>query len=126
MFSLWQGTIPCGKTDSKENWLWFVLKDDVWKDHEKLVADTTPYIPGSFDHTLWNPAEKINSGYKVWEFLLYFYGLHPWLFLQHSTQQILETLLQACSRNLDFNTGGNFPDEAVCCSQHDHCKASIA
>jgi hypothetical protein len=45
-----------------------------------LVADATPYIPGSFDRPPRNPAEKISSGYKAWEFLLYFYGLGPALF----------------------------------------------
>ncbi len=29
-----------------------------------------------------NPAEKISSGYKAWEFLLYFYGLGPCLFFK--------------------------------------------
>lgn len=46
----------------------------------KLVAQTTPYIPGSFDRPPRNPAEKISSGYKAWEFLLYFFGLGPCLF----------------------------------------------
>ncbi|KAE9390159.1 hypothetical protein BT96DRAFT_833830, partial [Gymnopus androsaceus JB14] len=46
----------------------------------QAVAACTPYIPGSFDHPPRNPAEKINSGYKAWEFLLYFYGLGPCLF----------------------------------------------
>lgn len=45
-----------------------------------MVADATPYLPGSFDRPPRNPAEKINSGYKAWEFLLYFYGLGPCLF----------------------------------------------
>jgi hypothetical protein len=45
-----------------------------------MVADATPYIPGSFDRAPRNPAEKISSGYKAWEFLLYFYGLGPALF----------------------------------------------
>lgn len=43
--------------------------------HGKLVADANLYFPGSFDRAPRNPAEKINSGYKAWEFLLYFFGL---------------------------------------------------
>ncbi len=35
----------------------------------------TPYISGSFDWPPQNIAEKISSGYKAWEFLLYFFGL---------------------------------------------------
>jgi len=42
----------------------------------KTVADATPYIPGSFDRPPQNP-ERISSGYKAWEFLLYFFGLGP-------------------------------------------------
>ena len=40
----------------------------------------TPYLPGSFDRTPRNPAEKINSGYKAWEYLMYIFGLGPGLF----------------------------------------------
>ncbi len=34
----------------------------------------------SFDRPPQNPAEKISSGYKAWEFLTYFFGLGPGLF----------------------------------------------
>ncbi|KAF8978516.1 hypothetical protein BDQ17DRAFT_1394725 [Cyathus striatus] len=74
---LWRGTFEYDKTDSRDSWDWVVLKGDVWKEHGKQVADITPYIPGSFDRPPRNPAEKINSGYKAWEFLLYFFGLGP-------------------------------------------------
>ena len=37
----------------------------------------TPYLPTSFDRAPRNPAEKINSGYKAWEFLLYLFALGP-------------------------------------------------
>jgi hypothetical protein len=78
---LWRGTFECDKTDNKNLWEWSVLSDkDTWKAHGQMVADATPYIPGSFDRPPRNPAEKISSGYKAWEFLLYFYGLGPALF----------------------------------------------
>ncbi|KAG2739992.1 hypothetical protein P692DRAFT_20754473, partial [Suillus brevipes Sb2] len=35
------------------------------------------FLPGSFDRPPRNPAEKINSGYKAWEWLLYLYGMAP-------------------------------------------------
>ena len=54
--------------------------DDVWIKHSKLVADTASYIPGSFNWPPHNPAEKISSGYKAWEFLLYFFVLGPAIF----------------------------------------------
>lgn len=80
MIPLWRGTFECDNSDDKTNWQWAVLKGQAWKDHGKAVADATPYIPGSFDRPPRNPAEKINSGYKAWEFLLYFFGLGPCLF----------------------------------------------
>jgi hypothetical protein len=78
MIPLWRATIDCDKTDDKELWTWAALRDPaVWKSHGQSVADATPYIPGSFDRPPRNPAEKISSGYKAWEFLLYFFGLGP-------------------------------------------------
>lgn len=79
--SLWRGKLDCEKTDDRATWDWAILKDaKIWKEHGKAVADCTPYIPGSFDRPPRNPAEKISSGYKAWEYLLYFYGLGPCLF----------------------------------------------
>jgi hypothetical protein len=43
------------------------------------VANALPYLPGSFDRPPRNIAEKLMSGYKAWEFLLYLYGLAPGL-----------------------------------------------
>ena len=34
-----------------------------------------PYLPGSFEDTLQNLAEKINFKYKAWEFLMYIFVL---------------------------------------------------
>ncbi len=77
MLSLFRGTIKCGKRDTKESWDWAVLQGDVWETHGKLVAGAAPYLPGSFDKAPRNPVEKLNSGYKAWEFLVYLYGLCP-------------------------------------------------
>ncbi|KAJ6566790.1 hypothetical protein B0H19DRAFT_1067069 [Mycena capillaripes] len=77
---LWRGSFDCDRTDSTDilSWPWAVLQDiKVWKEHGQLVAEATPYIPGSFDRPPRNPAEKISSGYKAWEYLLYFFGLGP-------------------------------------------------
>ncbi|KIM36421.1 hypothetical protein M413DRAFT_20524 [Hebeloma cylindrosporum] len=80
---LWRGTFDCDKTDNRDTWTWAVLRSNAqWKAHGKAVGDATPYFPGSFDRPPRNPAEKISSGYKAWEFLLYFYGLGPCLFFQ--------------------------------------------
>ncbi|KAJ6488573.1 hypothetical protein C8R47DRAFT_484938 [Mycena vitilis] len=77
MIPLWRGTFDCDKTDDRATWDWAVLTGDTWKRHGKAVADLTQYIPGSFDRPPRNPAEKINSGYKAWEFNLYFFGVGP-------------------------------------------------
>lgn len=81
MFELWCEKGNCRKGDSSPFvWDWAVLKGNVWKAHGEAVAAAAPYFPRSFDRTPRNPAEKMSSGYKAWEFLLYFYGLGPGLF----------------------------------------------
>ena len=79
MISLWRGTIDCTKPDDKSTWTWAVLRGDVWQQHGKAVADALHYLPSSFDRPPRNIAEKLTSGYKAWEFLLYLYGLGPGL-----------------------------------------------
>jgi hypothetical protein len=80
LLGLWRGTIECDPTDSKQTWDWLVLTGDTWKNHGRRVANATPYLPGSFDRPPRNPAEKISSGYKAWEFLTYLFGLGPAFF----------------------------------------------
>ncbi|EGO01888.1 hypothetical protein SERLA73DRAFT_150949 [Serpula lacrymans var. lacrymans S7.3] len=77
LINLWQKNIACDKTDDKSSWDWGVLCDEVWTQHGKMIENSTCYLPGSFDRPPRNPAEKISSGYKAWEFLLYIYGLAP-------------------------------------------------
>ncbi|KAL1937343.1 hypothetical protein VTO73DRAFT_13804 [Trametes versicolor] len=80
IISLLRGSLVCEPTDDLETWDWAVFADKpTWKAHGKLVADCTRYLPGSFDRPPRNPAEKISSGYKAWEYLLYVYGLLPGL-----------------------------------------------
>jgi len=81
MLKLWCERGNCRSGDkSNDVWDWAVLKGDIWKVHGQAVADAAPYFPRSFDRTPRNPAEKLLSGYKAWELLLYFYGLGPSLF----------------------------------------------
>jgi hypothetical protein len=80
LLGLWRGIFKCGGTDNRAHWDWAVLTGDTWKAHGKLVADAAPYLPGSFDRTPRNPAEKISSGYKASEYVVYLYGLGPGLF----------------------------------------------
>jgi len=83
LLGLWRATIDCDKDDDKSTWDWAanLRTPSIWKEHGKAVAAATPYLPGSFDRPPRNPAEKLNSGYKAWEFLVYLYGLGPGLFL---------------------------------------------
>jgi len=57
-----------------------VLQGSTWVAHRQQIASATLYLLGFFDHPPHNPAEKILSGYKAWEFLLYLYGLGPGVF----------------------------------------------
>jgi hypothetical protein len=77
LIGLWRGTIDCDCDDSRHLWDWVVLTGDRWRLHGLDVALCRPYFPGSFDCPPRNPAEKISSGYKAWEFLLYVFGLGP-------------------------------------------------
>ncbi|KAF9555548.1 hypothetical protein CPC08DRAFT_753019 [Agrocybe pediades] len=80
ILDLWRGKLDCDPDDDRKTWDWAVLVGEVWEDHGREVAAATPYLPGSFDRPPRNPAEKISSGYKAWEFLTYVYGLGPGLF----------------------------------------------
>lgn len=80
LISLWRATMDCKGSDDKATWDWAVLRSTTaWKEHGEAVENTLHYLPGSFDRPPRNIAEKINSGYKAWEFLLYLYGLGPGL-----------------------------------------------
>ncbi|KAM6489697.1 hypothetical protein JOM56_014868 [Amanita muscaria] len=78
LLGLWRGTINCHGGDRLSSWPWLKLqKGRIWEAHGKTVEMATPYLPLSFDCAPCNPAEKINSGYKAWEYLLYIFALGP-------------------------------------------------
>ena len=79
LINLWRGTLDCDSKDDHSSWDWAKLKGRTWEEHGRQVAAATPYLPGSFDRPPRNPAQKISSGYKAWEFLLYLFGLGPGL-----------------------------------------------
>jgi len=69
--SLWCGTIDCTAPDHISQWPWAIFKtSDAWELHGALVASAAQHLPGLFDWKPCNPAEKISSGYKTWEFQL--------------------------------------------------------
>lgn len=79
LVNLWRGMLDCDKSNDHTTWDWATLRGNVWEMHGQQVASATPYLPGSFDHPPCNPAEKISSGYKAWEFLMHLFGLGPGL-----------------------------------------------
>ncbi|VDB94253.1 unnamed protein product [Peniophora sp. CBMAI 1063] len=84
MVNLFLGRFICEGDDKPEFWPWacFYRKVEEWKLHGALVAACRCFFPGSFDRAPRNIAEKFNSGYKAWEFILYFYGLLPALLFE--------------------------------------------
>lgn len=80
LLPLWRGTFDCSSTNKRSDWEWAVLTGETWVEHRKAVAEATPYLPGSFDRPPQNPALKVSSRYKAWEFLMYIYGLGPGIF----------------------------------------------
>ena len=79
MISLWRGTMDCTRPDDKTTLVWAILRGDIWQEHGKAIQDALHYLPSSFDRPLRNIAEKLTSGYKAWEFLLYLCSLGPGL-----------------------------------------------
>ncbi|KAG2335234.1 hypothetical protein BDR05DRAFT_858792, partial [Suillus weaverae] len=78
LLSLWRGTIDYTPPDHPSTWEWAIFRDvDLWHTHGQAVADAAQHLPGSFDRKPRNPAQKINTGYKTWEFQMYIFGLGP-------------------------------------------------
>jgi hypothetical protein len=80
ILDIFRGLIQCATSDNQDTWLWAMLNGDKWTQHGSLVASMHPYLPGCFDRAPRNPAEKINSGYKSSEFLIYVFVLGPAVF----------------------------------------------
>ncbi|TFK64920.1 hypothetical protein BDN72DRAFT_773971 [Pluteus cervinus] len=76
---LWRGILRADKSKIEDCDHAFLVGDD-WKEHGALVASMRPHLPTSFGRTPRDPALKINSGYKAWEFMLYIWSLGPAVF----------------------------------------------
>ncbi|KAJ3570411.1 hypothetical protein NP233_g4419 [Leucocoprinus birnbaumii] len=77
---LWRkqtNSINCHPNDDVQTWDWATLVGDTWTDHGKKVVSFRQYLPSSYERPPRNPVEKLNSGYKASEFLVYFYGYLP-------------------------------------------------
>ena len=80
IISLLCATIACDKNhDDKAGWDWACSRDEaVWVRHGKVVESFVHYMPSSFGHTP-RIAEKITSGYKAEEWMLYTWTILPGL-----------------------------------------------
>ncbi|EIW62750.1 uncharacterized protein TRAVEDRAFT_34095 [Trametes versicolor FP-101664 SS1] len=76
--SLWRGTIQGSIESDPKTWDCAVLAgSDVWTAYGVQVKRATSYLPGFFDRASRNITEKVNSGYKVIEFMTWFYNYLP-------------------------------------------------
>ncbi len=88
LIALFRATLACANTDTKDNWPWACFRDSkVWDAHGAVVAEYSRYIPGSFGHTPRNIAQKITSGYKAEEWMLYMWVINPGLLLHALPRQ---------------------------------------
>ena len=79
---LFTGKIDVYEPDGRSTWDWavFYKNNALWNAHGETVARAVPFIPSSFGRAPRDPAKKINTGYKAWEYQQYIYGLGPTLF----------------------------------------------
>lgn len=81
---LWRARVKKRSAEAMAGWPWATLRNEAaWNAHGAFVARAGPYWPGSFDRIPRNPAEKLHSGYKAWEYMLYFYGIGPGAFFDY-------------------------------------------
>lgn len=76
------GKLNVYQPDDKSMWDWAIFhkNDTIWKAHGESVVRALLFLPSSFRRVPWDPAKKIHTGYKAWEFQQYIYGLGPTLF----------------------------------------------
>ena len=79
---LFTGKLDCFEPDDRSTWDWAVFHQNpaLWTVHGETVFRCIPYLPSSFGRAPRDPAKRINSGYKAWEYQQYIYGLGPTLF----------------------------------------------
>jgi hypothetical protein len=79
---LFLGKIEVYAPDDRSSWDWAIFYNNstLWNAHGETVDRAVPYLPSSFGRVPRNPAKKLNTGYKAWEFQQYLYGLGPTLF----------------------------------------------
>lgn len=82
LIKLFTGRLNVYEPDDRSTWDWavFYRNTRLWNAHGDTVDLAVPYLPSCFGRAPRNPAKKLNTGYKAWEFQQYIYGLGPTLF----------------------------------------------
>jgi hypothetical protein len=97
LLPLWHSKFQCDPLDSVTTWDWAVLTGETWWKHSKAVANSQPYILGSFDRPPRNIALKISSSFKAKEWQGYLYGLAPAIWNSSESVGLLVSNLHVCS-----------------------------
>ncbi len=81
LISLWHGNIDHVRDNDPTTWPFAVLHDNVvWQAYGVSVTGAGLYLPVCLESRVpYNSAEKILSGYKAVEYLVYIFGLCPTL-----------------------------------------------
>jgi hypothetical protein len=73
--------------DSKDTniWAWAesLSNKENWEAHGALIGSLQRWIPAWYGRSPRNPAKKVNTDFKAWEFMVYLYGLGPMVFREH-------------------------------------------
>jgi hypothetical protein len=80
IIDLWRGRLDCYEPDSRDQWPFFSIDDDMWQLHGIDVERCNTATPSKWARYCRNPAKFINTGYKTIEFLHWFFIFGPVLF----------------------------------------------
>jgi hypothetical protein len=82
LLKLFTGKLNVYAPDDRSTWDWAVFYQNttLWNAHGETVERAVKYLPSSFGRAPRNPAKKLNTGYKAWEFQQYLYGFGPTFF----------------------------------------------
>jgi hypothetical protein len=84
LIPLFRGTLDRDRRDD-EPWPWTesLAEDEAWHEHGELVAACASWIATWYGQAPRNPALKINTDYKAWEFMIYLFTLGPMVFRKY-------------------------------------------
>ena len=76
---LFTGKLDVYEPDNRDTWDWAIFYKNtvLWNAHGSTVSLSVPFIPSSFGRAPRDPAKRMNSGYKAWEYQQYLFSLGP-------------------------------------------------